>query len=58
MIQSDQSAAYIRMKDMLLEFRVQILSEEAVSTNDDISETKVLRDTEVDSLFVFKTAAE
>ena len=42
----------------LLEFRVQIQSEEAVSTIDDISETKVLRDTEVDSLFVFKVTAE
>ena len=42
----------------LLEFRVQVLSEETVSTIDEISETKVLRDTEVDSLFVFKTAAE
>ena len=42
----------------VLEFRVQIQSEEAVSTIDDISETKVLRDTEVDSLFVFKVTAE
>ena len=37
---------------------IQVLDEEAVSTIDEISETKVLRDTEVDSLFVFKTAAE
>ena len=36
---------------------IQVLSEEAVSTIDEISETKVLKDTEVDSLFVFKTAA-
>ena len=42
----------------LLEFRVQVQSEEAVSTIDDISETKDLRNTEVDSLFVFKAAAE
>ena len=42
----------------MLGFRVQILGEETVSTIDEISETKVLKDTEVDSLFVFKTAAE
>ena len=42
----------------LLGFRVQVQSEEAVSMIDDISETKVLRDTEVGSLFVFKVTAE
>ena len=42
----------------LLEFRVQVQSEEAVSMINDISETKVLRDTEVDSLFVSKVTAE
>ena len=35
-----------------------IEEEEAVSMINDISETKVLRDTEVDSLFVFKVTAE
>ena len=43
---------------LLLGFKVQVLSEGALSTIDEISETKVLRDTEVSSLFVFKTAAE
>ena len=42
----------------LLGFMVQVLGEEAVSTINEISETKDLRDTEVDLLFVFKTAAE
>ena len=46
------------MKDWVLRFRVQVQSEEAVSTIDHISETKVLKDTKVDSLFVFKAAAE
>ena len=41
-------------KDSVLEFRVQVQSEETVSMIDDISETKVLKDTEIDSLFVFK----
>ena len=36
---------------------IQVLGEEAVSTIDEISETKVLRDTEVGSLIVSKTAA-
>ena len=42
----------------MLEFRIQIQNEETVSTINDISETKVLRDTEVDLLFVFKVTAE
>ena len=42
----------------MLGFMIQVLGEEAVSTIDEISETKVLRDTEVGSLFVSKTAAE
>ena len=46
------------MSFRLLGFRVQVQGEEAVSMIDGISETKVLRDTEVDSLFVFKVTAE
>ena len=42
----------------MLRFKVQILNEETVSTIDKISETKDLRNTEVDLLFVFKAAAE
>ena len=41
----------------MLGFMVQVLGGEAVGTIDEISETKVLRDTEVGSLFVSKTAA-
>ena len=42
----------------LLESDESIEKEEAVSMIDDISETKVLKDTEVDLLFVFKVTAE
>ena len=48
----------LKDKESVLGFRVQIQGEEAVSMIDDISETKVLRDTEVDLLFVFKVTAE
>ena len=42
----------------MLKFKVQILNEETVSTIDEISETKDLRNTEVSLLFVFKVTAE